>query len=469
MNEPKDPKDIVIAKATYNDGHQEDITGARFFELLEYIASMRPDGQMPAKDEKELLEMFAEILKFAIDFEVTPGGAPPEWDDPEGKARENLKIILHHVTKLLEYIQEQGDPQTGDRITEFLKGKREFMPVARPRLIEDFLKLNDNGYGEEITRSFKNSSITFTGRLGLDEQKTAELLRMSFTENNPHGAKTNLKTLASLPLTDVMDALGKAPTKDNKKMFVRQLNREILPTLNNVHITLESITENHAETISIYMGGGYFEASTKKNRIIFRFSPEYAQYINTNSLSQYHRNTFRLGSARNPLPYYLNIKLQDHYYKDGNRQRGTNMILSIMSLLEFCTDTLQYEYILETDPTHWKRKIKERLERALNDIREAGVFNWSYCGPKGKEIPQTEIEAADFDEWTKLYITFQLIPEEPDQGDRLENKRKRIEAALEKKAIEDDRATVEAEKIRKKRRQKTAQKSKKGSAKAPKG
>ncbi len=114
-------------------------------------------------------------------------------------------------------------------------------------------------------------------------------------------------------------------------------------------------------------------------------------------------------------------------------------------------------------------RIKERLERALNDIREAGVFNWSYCGPKGKEIPQTEIEAADFDEWTKLYITFQLIPEEPDQGDRLENKRKRIEAALEKKAIEDDRATVEAEKIRKKRRQKTAQKSKKGSAKAPKG
>ena len=60
MNEPKDPKDIVIAKATYNDGHQEDITGARFFELLEYIASMQPDGQMPAKDEKELLEMFAE-------------------------------------------------------------------------------------------------------------------------------------------------------------------------------------------------------------------------------------------------------------------------------------------------------------------------------------------------------------------------------------------------------------------------
>lgn len=474
MNEPKDPKEIVMAKVTYKDGRKEDITGARFFEILDHVTNMQP-GDQPAEpgkpgdpSEKDLLEMFAEMLRFMIDFEVTPQGAPPEWD-PEGKTRENLKIILKHVTDVLNNFQELEGPQAVDRIAEFLKGNRDFMPVARPRLIEDFLKLNDGERGEELTRSFKNSSITFTGRLGLDEQKTAELLRMSFTENNPHGAKTNLKTLASLPLTDVMDALGKAPTKDNKKMFVRQLNREILPTLNNVHITLESITENHAETISIYMGGGYFEASTKKDRIIFRFSPEYAQYINTNSLSQYHRNTFRLGSARNPLPYYLNIKLQDHYYKDANRQRETNMILSIMSLLEFCADTLQYEYILKTDPTHWKRKIKERLERALNDIQEAGVFNWNYCGAKGKEIPQTAIEAADFDEWTKLYITFQLIPEEPDQGDRLENKRKRIAAAIEKKAIEDDRATVEAEKIRKKRRRKTAQKSKKGSAKAPKG
>ena len=462
MNETKDPKDIVIAKATYNDGHQEDITGARFFELLEYIASMQPDGQMPAKDEKELLEMFAEILKFAIDFEVTPGGAPPEWDDPEGKARENLKIILRHVTKLLEYLQEQGDPQTGDRITEFLKGRRgEFMPVARPRLIEDFLKLNDGGYGEEITRSFDNSTITFTGRLGMNEHKIAEILRGSFTEINPHGAKTNLKTLVSVPLTAVMEATGRTITPTSKKKFVRKLSREILPTIAHAHITLKFETKDGIEIKHMEIGGGYFEVSTRKDRILFRFSPEYATYLNTNSLSQYHRKTLLLGNSKSgdELPYYLAIKLQDHYFKDANRQRETNVILSILSVLKFCEDTLQYEYILKTDPTHWKRKIKERLERALNDIREAGVFNWSYCGPKGKEIPQTEIEAANFKEWReKLYIKFQLIPEEPDQGDRLENKRKRIEAAMEKKEVEDAKAIVEAEKIRKKRRQKAAKK-----------
>lgn len=460
MNEPKDPKDIIIAKATYNDGHQEDITGARFFELLEYIASMQPDGQMPAKDEKELLEMFAEILKFAIDFEVTPGGAPPEWDDPEGKARENLKIILRHVTKLLEYIQEQGDPQTGDRITEFLQGKREFMPVARPRLMEDFLKLNDNGYGEEWTRDFENSSITFTGRLGMNEHKIAEILRGSFTEINPHGAKTNLKTLVSIPLTAVMEATGRTITTSSKKKFVRKLSREILPTIAHAHMTLKFETKDGIEIKHMEIGGGYFEVSTRKDRILFRFSPEYAMYLNTNSLSQYHRKTLLLGNSKSgdELPYYLGIKLQDHYFKDANRQRGTNVILSILSVLEFCADTLKYSEILETDPTHWKRKIKERLEKALNDIQEMGIFNWKYCGPKRKEIPQAEIEAADFREWSRLYITFQFIPEEPDQDERLENKRKRIEAAKEKKAIEDDRATVEAEKIRKRRRRKAAEK-----------
>lgn len=465
MNEPKDPKEIVMAKVTYKDGRKEDITGARFFEILDHVTNMQP-GDQPAEpgkpgdpSEKDLLEMFAEMLRFMIDFEVTPQGAPPEWD-PEGKTRENLKIILKHVTDVLNNFQELEGPQAVDRIAEFLKGNRDFMPVARPRLIEDFLKLNDNGYGEEITRSFKNSSITFTGRLGMNEHKIAEILRGSFTEINPHGAKTNLKTLVSVPLTAVMEATGRTITPTSKKKFVRKLSREILPTIAHAHMTLKFETKDGIEVKHMEIGGGYFEVSTRKDRITFRFSPEYAMYLNTNSLSQYHRKTLLLGNSKSgdELPYYLAIKLQDHYFKDANRQRGTNVILSILSVLNFCADTLDYEYILETDPTHWKRKIKERLERALNDIQEAGVFNWNYCWAKGKEIPQTEIEAADFDEWTKLYITFQLIPEEPDQGDRLENKRKRIAAAIEKKEVEDAKAIVEAEKIRKKRRRKAAKK-----------
>ena len=472
----KDPKNIVMATVTYDDGREEKITGARFIELLQaYTSNTLIDGRPPKgpDDEKEELEVLAEMLRFVIDFAISPEGAPEEWGNDE-KIQQSLKIILKRVDWILEHFEEWEEqrkageiPQADGRIAEFLKGQRDFLPVARPRQMEDFLKINDSGAG--VTRKFKNSTITFTGRLGLDEQKIAEMLRMSFTEMNPYKAKSGLKTLVSLPLTDVMDALGRNPNPNNKKAFVRLLNREILPAINNVHIALESISEKHAETISIYVGGGYFEASTRKDRVLFRFSPEYAQYINTNSLSQYHKNSFRLGSARNPLPFYLNMKLQDHYFKDANRQRGTNMILSVSSILEFCADTLEYEYILETDPTHWKRKIKERLERALDEIQAGGIFKWSYCGAALKEIPQAKIEGADFYEWSKLYITFQLIPEEPDQSERLQRKQERIEAAREKKELEDDKATVEADRIRKRRRKKAAQNSKKGSTQAPKG
>ena len=121
------------------------------------------------------------------------------------------------------------------------------------------------------------------------------------------------------------------------------------------------------------------------------------------------------------------------------------------------------------DPGHWKRKIKERLERALNEIQGLNIFKWDYCGPGLKEIPQATIDAADFYAWSKLYITFQFIPKEPDQNERLQHKQERIDAAREKKEQEDDRITAEAAKERKRRRKKSAKNSKKGMTEAPKG
>ena len=470
----KDPKDIVIAKAKYEDGREETITGARFIELIEHVSNLRLDQQAPDEPgEKELLEMFAELLRVAIDFQITPEGAPQEWDT-DGKTLKNLQIILGHVSEILENFDEwkaqtAAGAQAVDDITKFLEGQRDFISVARPRLMEDFLKINDSG--TDVTRKFKNSTITFTGRLGLNEQKVAEIIRMGFTAMNPYKATKNLKTLVSLSLTDTMTALGRTVNPNNKKMFVRQLTREILPTIAHAHITLESTQSEGIEVMHMEIGGGFFEVSTKKDQILFRLSPEYAQYLNSNSLSQYYRETLRLGSTKdhNELPYYLAIKLQNHYFKDANRQRGTNMILSVMSVLEFCADTLEYEYILEVDPGHWKRKIKERLERALNEIQGLNIFKWDYCGPGLKEIPQAKIDAADFYAWSKLYITFQFIPKEPDQSERLQHKQERIDAAREKKEQEDDRITAEAAKERKRRRKKSAKNSKKGMTEAPKG
>jgi len=470
----KDLGEVKLATIQYEDGHEAPITWNDFKELLRKSYNLEQGSEAAESMTADELDILKQVLWFLLEFDITAveGWAEGAPDDPKRKAR-TREILRNALQRIIDYLDSNTPaeeiPQAVDEIAKFLEGDNDFISVARPRLIEDFLKINDSG--ADVTRKFKNSTITFTGRLGLNEQKVAEIIRMAFTAMNPYKATKNLKTLVSLSLTDTMTALGRTINPNNKKMFVRQLTREILPTIAHAHITLESTQGEGVEVIHMEIGGGFFEVSTKKDQILFRLSPEYAQYLNSNSLSQYYRETLRLGSTKdhNELPYYLAIKLQDHYFKDANRQRGTNMILSVASILDFCADTLEYEYILEVDPTHWKRKIKDRLERALNEIQEKGLFSWEYCGAGLKEIPQARIEGADFYEWSKLYITFQLIPEEPDQGDRMKHKQERIEKAKEMKALEDDKTTVEADKIRKRRRRRAAKNSKKGNSEALKG
>ena len=82
----KDPSEIVMATVTYKDGRTEEITGARFFELLSHYAkgTTQPDHLDGNPNAKEELEVLAQMLRFAIDFRLTPENAPQEWDS-EGK------------------------------------------------------------------------------------------------------------------------------------------------------------------------------------------------------------------------------------------------------------------------------------------------------------------------------------------------------------------------------------------------
>lgn len=342
----------------------------------------------------------------------------------------NAKAGTYYKTPHTLYHMESQ----GDALTAFLNGIVPFATVARPRDMECFLKINDEPpvKGKEVTRSFENCTIILRGRLGIEEQKIAELLRMQFTNSNYYPASENLETKIEIPLTATMNMLGRATNQNNKKAYVRRLNNVILPNIAHVGIRFEGNIKNELDAGTIEMSSVY-GASQSKDKIVFKFSEEYAKYLNTRTLSQYHSNTLKLGTDKNPLPYYLAIKLQDHYFKDANRARGTNMILSVKSILNFCEDTLQYEYILETDPTHWKRKIKDRLEKALNEIQQQNIFRWEYCRAQKAKIPQEEVDSADFNKWAGLYITFRLIPEEPDQSERLLNKQKRIETAKAKK------------------------------------
>ena len=436
----------------------------RDIPLMEELAGTMTDaiyqnmGDKPAAmgmTPEEMLEHFSEVFK--------------ESEDPGKEAAKTLNTILKEILEtakaiegledsvttkgMLEIIQamqrylENGFQQ--EELDKFIKGEKEFMVTARPAGVENLLKINTKYKDKVSLREFKNGKVRLQGRIGIDEQKISEMIRIAFKNQNFHGASKGLNRTVVLSVTDVMEILGRTNTPENRKWFARQLRDKMLPDI--AHQRLEIRFED-GSFWQIDIGGSERKVNMREDRIYFDVSEKYAEYLSKATLSQYNSKTLRLGSQKKPLPYYLAVKLQDHYFHDGNRTRNTHNILSIKTILQFCEEVLpSYDYIQRTDPGHWVDRIKEPLEEALEDIKNIGLFEWEYCKKAMGDITEQERNTRDYLKWSELYITFRLIPEEPDQTERLTHKQERIEAAQEKKELREAQIIVEADKIQKRK------------------
>lgn len=381
--------------------------------------------------------------------------------------------VIEKARELLE-----GEPENAEELSEFFDGLREYMVVPRPKGIEQFLNISVTGNSERLVKVTENITVAFSGRLAIEEQKINEMLRLAFANANPYGAKKGLHKTIEIGLAKTMEILDKPNNTNNKKAFTRKLRNEILPNISHTFIErrvkvknkksgkLEEVTE-HWE-----IGGGYWKVDPRNDVIIFKFSDEYAQYLNKGTFSQLNYKTLRLGTQKNPLPFYLAQKLQSQYFNDGNRNRtpATNAILSIEAILKWCANDFNnclpsYEDLENeigkdgrNETRHWARRIREPLEAALNEIQSADLFKWEYCKQGMKKATKKETTTANFSEWQKLYITFQLIPEEPDQSERLEHKQKRYENAQQKKAMQEAETIIKADKIQRRNKKATAPK-----------
>ena len=348
-------------------------------------------------------------------------------------------------------------------LTDFIRGVTPYAKTPRPAGIENLLSLWGSAAGHFKLDYNDDTTVTFFGAVGLDSQKIHELLRISFLNENYYKQRTRLLTTANIPLRETMKVLGRKVNDRNIKKFAEKLRDEVLPAIAAQSM---QIKKKDGSFLRLDIGGGAYGVDVKNDRITFQFSPAYAAYLNTGTISQIHSKAFSLGDQRHPLAYYLYIKLQAQYFRDSNRARNTHNILSLRSILKFCQNIdgmtgkvlPSYEHVQRTNRGHWRDDIQKPLENALNEIKAAGLMDWEYCKKGMAPASDAEINTSVYSDWTKLYITFNSLTEEPDDGERLKNRRERIEAQKKKKEIANAKIMVEADKIQ--RRKKGATKKK---------
>jgi len=210
----------------------------------------------------------------------------------------------------------------------------------------------------------------------------------------------------------------------DKKRDLKDLIRKDLSTLERMqlswHDPRKSGDYSHVRVIS---GSGI-----RGNTIRINFDTDMANALVNAYITHLPTALFRHDN-RNPNAFAIGYKIAVHHSMDANIQRGTDTRLSVKSLLEAAPQIVKYEDLIASGNRNWKRNIKTRLEKALDDnvAEPVGYLSrWAYY-QGDQELTREQAGKLDYESYTKLMVDFAVELEIPDQTDRLAAKAERIE------------------------------------------
>lgn len=172
----------------------------------------------------------------------------------------------------------------------------------------------------------------------------------------------------------------------------------------------------------------------KNGEIQISFTPEIAGYLaERNLITQYPTKLLSI-DPRKPTAYYVGRKLHTHFNMDNNQVRGTADRISIPALLA-ATDLASFEEVQKKDRGHWQERIKEPLERALDELTQEHILrDWKYTHAKGIDLTDEEAYSiTSYAEYAKLYLRFTL-EDKVDHTERIKAKQEARAAAKAKRA-----------------------------------
>lgn len=174
-------------------------------------------------------------------------------------------------------------------------------------------------------------------------------------------------------------------------------------------------------------------ASIRNGNILISIDTDIANYlVERNLITQYPAKLLRISGTK-PTAYYIGRKLAEYYHIDKNQLRGTNDRISLPALLAV-SGLPTYEEVQEKDRGHWMERIKEPLEKALDELTAEGVLlDWKYTHAKAIELTDEEAKnITSYHDFSKLYLHF-VLADPIEQPERIEAKEQARAEAREKR------------------------------------
>ncbi|MDE6835203.1 MAG: hypothetical protein K2J39_13300 [Ruminococcus sp.] len=161
------------------------------------------------------------------------------------------------------------------------------------------------------------------------------------------------------------------------------------------------------------------DGKIKYGYIYMTFSDQFAQYLKHRRITEYPEALFSVDN-RKPNAYRIGQLLACQYYNKNNKKDGNFNKLRVQTLLAY-TNLPTIETVRKERGSTWKGRIKEPLEKALNELVEKGVISkWEFKKKEDSLFADVGGGKMKFEEWADSLIYF-TCKDDPKPQNNAEN------------------------------------------------
>lgn len=263
-----------------------------------------------------------------------------------------------------------------------------------------------------------NATLTirdFVSRAGF-RTSTHQLLDALVLELTRAGAKS---PFVSIPLSEYMEKRGIKNAKEARK----QVNSD-LQELYDATFSFQEKRKNAAakdyHDIRIIDSKGI-----KKGIINISFGSVFYEILKGYPLMPYPSQLWRLDNKKNPNSYYLLRRISEHRnMNDGKKNADTIAVKTLLAAAPFLPT---YDEV-QSSNRNFRSRIIDKFERDMDALSD--TLTWHYCHRNNTPVSDQELSTMDYELFESLLVNVQWV-DYPDQTERHERQRQRIEAAKE--------------------------------------
>ena len=265
-----------------------------------------------------------------------------------------------------------------------------------------------------------------------------------FIMNNPQlrkGSNTHINYDVKIPFTGFCQARGYDVTphddtpaeKKRVQAVLRQQRKRTSEDLKNLRNVTATWTEGMKKGGKALSRAGEEGATDKdfinysiigshginKDFIEMTFDPKFVKdYLLMLPQTKYHK---ALTKVKSRTAYVIGLKMLNHYFKPSNLKRHVNnrmknkttaagTDLPTIDEIEGVKDPATGKRTGGKHPGHWRSRIKEPYERALDELYRVGfLFGWEYRGTGGRQLTDSEATEGGADAWAEMNLFFEII------------------------------------------------------------